>query len=251
MYNNENLVNTLSKSKKRSPNRTDDTLKGMSYMERKKKKQSGGMYLAICCCVVIVAIVGYANRMSLKEDVPEEKIAEQVEKTPEPVVKETSQKTIVEEKEEEKPAEKASAEPQKEEKEEIKFNPPVDGKVIEEYSGDDLVYNEALKDWRAHSGVDFEAELGENVIVSAKGVVEDVFDSNMGRCVVVDHQNGFKTMYANLDEDTEVKEGDILNAGDIIGKVGNTALGDATDMPHLHFEMMKEEACVNPVEYFE
>lgn len=209
------------------------------------------MYLAICCCVVIVAIVGYANRLSLKEDAPEEKIAEQIEKTPEPVAKETSQKTIVEE--EEKPAEetKASPAPQVEKKQEIKFNPPVDGKVIEEYSGDDLVYNEALKDWRAHSGVDFEAELGENVIVSAKGIVEDVFDSNMGRCVVVDHQNGFKTMYANLDEDTTVKEGDTLNEGDVVGKVGNTALGDATDMPHLHFEMMKEEACVNPVEYFE
>ena len=210
------------------------------------------MYLAICCCALIVAIVGYANRLSLEEDAPEEKIAKQVTQTPEPIARQTSQKVLVEEKEE-KPAEATAKpeEPKKAVEEEIKFKPPVDGKVIEEYSGDDLVYNEALKDWRAHSGVDFEAKLGDDVIVSARGIVEDVFDSNMGRCVVVDHQNGFKTMYANLEENTTVKAGDAVNAGDVIGKVGETALGDATDMPHLHFELMKEEICVNPVEYFE
>lgn len=222
-------------------------------MERKKKKQSGGMYLAICCCVVIVAIVGYANRMSLREEQQENKVAELVTPTPEPIAAEVSQKTVVEEAEE--PA-KDTAKPKAEEKKteqkpEIRFKSPVDGKVIEEYSGDDLVYNEALKDWRAHGGVDFEAELGEEVRVSTGGIVEKVFDSNMGRCVIVDHQNGFRTMYANLNEDTRVKEGDKLSDGDTVGTVGNTALGDATDVPHLHFEMMKEKKNVNPTEYLE
>ncbi|MBR2058597.1 MAG: M23 family metallopeptidase, partial [Fibrobacter sp.] len=95
----------------------------------------------------------------------------------------------------------------------IEFAAPVSGKVIEEYSGDDLVYNEALKDWRAHSGVDFEAKIGEEVKASAKGIIESVFDSNMGRCVIIDHQNGFRTMYANLEETETVKEGDQVMAG--------------------------------------
>ena len=225
-------------------------------MERKRKKKNSGAYLAICCCAVIVAIVGYANRLSLEEETPENKVAEEIQVTPtkEPQTEETSQKVIVEEKEEQKTvaptptAEVKKAEPKKEK---IEFAPPVDGKVIEEFLGDDLVYNEALKDWRTHSGVDFEANMGDEVRVSEKGVVEDVFDSNMGRCVVVDHQNGFKTMYANLEEDTTVKAGDAVNGGEVIGRVGNTALGDATDLPHLHFEMMKNETAVNPVEYFD
>lgn len=225
----------------------------MNRMERRKKKQNGGLYLAICCSIVIVAMVGYANRLSLKEDVPENKVVQQT--TPVPELQETSQKVIVEEneeKEDEKEEHQETPVVEKPEvKEEIKFVTPVNGKVIEEYSGDDLVYNETLKDWRAHSGVDFEAKLGDEVIVSAKGVVEDVFDSNMGRCVIVDHQNGFKTMYANLEENTKVKAGDELSSGDVVGYVGNTALGDATDMPHLHFEMMNSESCVNPVEYLE
>ena len=75
------------------------------------------------------------------------------------------------------------------------------------------MYNEALKDWRAHSGVDFEAKIGEEVKASAKGIIESVFDSNMGRCVIIDHQNGFRTMYANLEETETVKEGDQVMAG--------------------------------------
>lgn len=222
---------------------------------RKKKKESGGFYIAVCCCVVIIAIVGYSNRLPKEESVPEEMVVEKVEVEEKPAEVKLQTELPVEEP-------KQTAEPKADEKkpvtvsknvevEEIRFLPPVDGKVIEEYSGDDLVYNEALKDWRAHSGVDFEAKTGEDVLCSAKGIVEDVFDSSLGRCVIIDHKNGFKTMYANLNEDTKVNAGDEVLGGDVIGTVGNTALGDSTDEPHLHFEMMKQDKNVNPTEYLE
>ena len=224
-------------------------------MER-KRKQSNGAYLAICCCAMIVAIVGYANRLSLEEETkPEEKLVEQipeVSETPEPATKETANNVIVAEKKETKnmnPAPTAETKKTENKKEEIIFTPPIDGNVTEEFSGDDLVYNEALKDWRAHCGVDFEAKIGDDVMASAKGLVESVFDSNMGRCVIIDHQNGFKTMYANLDETDKVKEGDMVMPGDVIGTVGNTALGDITDLEHVHFEMIKEGENVNPIEF--
>lgn len=217
-------------------------------MNKKNKKKNGGAYLAICSCALIFALVGYAGRMSLKEK-DEVETKDIVEITPEPVAYETAQDTTVE-----VPDENDGKEPEiveKKESESIVFVAPVQGKVIEGYLGDDLVYNEALKDWRTHSGVDFEAVMGEEVRVSAKGVVESVFDSNMGRCVIVDHKNGYKTMYANLEEDTVIAEGDELKAGDVIGKVGNTALGDMTDLPHVHFEMMKDGNNVNPVDFIE
>lgn len=241
MYKNKICVNTFSEAR----NFVLKTERDEFMMERKKKKNSSA-YFAICCCALIVAIVGYANRVSLKES-EEEKIGEIVEVTPDETVAETSQEAEVEVPDAE--IAKESEKVQEEKPEVIEFTAPVSGKVIEEYSGDDLVYNEALKDWRAHSGVDFEAKIGEDVKAGANGIVESVFDSNMGRCVIIDHQNGFKTMYANLEETEKVKAGDRVMAGDVIGTVGNTALGDITDLEHVHFEMIKDGENVNPIEF--
>lgn len=243
MYNNKNIVNTFSEAR----NIVLKTERDEFNMQTKKKK-NGGAYIAICCCALIVAIVGYANRMSLKES-EEEKINDIVEVQPDNIIAETSQKAEVEVPDAEIAKENQDDTQESEKPEVIEFAAPVSGKVIEEFSGDDLVYNEALKDWRAHSGVDFEAKIGEDVCASAKGVIESVFDSNMGRCVIIDHQNGFRTMYANLEETEKVKVGDEVRAGDVIGTVGNTALGDITDLEHVHFEMMKDGENVNPAEY--
>lgn len=220
-------------------------------MERKKKKDRSGFYIALCSCAVIVAIAGYASRISLTEDNPENNLAKTIE-TPTP--QEKAPEEILATREavpEGTPAADSPVSTNTEVEEEIHFTAPVGGKVIEEFSGDDLVYHEALKDWRAHSGVDFEAEIGEKVTACAAGIVESVFDSSLGRCVIIDHENGYKTMYANLNEDTQVKEGDKLLSGDTIGTVGNTALGDSTDLPHLHFEMTVDNETVNPTEYLE
>lgn len=224
----------------------------MELMERKKKKHGGGVYLAVCCCALVVAMVGYANRLSL-EEAPEEKATEQA--VPSPEAKQVSQKAVVREEPSPTPKNTPKSTPKSEEKEEkeekITFIPPVDGKVLEEYTGEDLVYNEALKDWRAHSGVDFSAKVGDEVQVSAPGTVSEVFDSSLGHCVVVTHVNGFTTMYANLDEENAVKAGDVLPAGGIVGRVGSTALGDATEEAHLHFEMSDGNSCVNPIDFLE
>ncbi len=244
MYNNKKSVNTFSEAR----NIVLKTERDEFMMERKKKKKNGGAYIAICCCALIVAIVGYANRMSLKEN-EEEKIGDIVEVVPGDEATQTSQKAEVEVPDTEIAKESEEKPDDIEKPEVIEFVAPVSGKVIEEYSGDDLVYNEALKDWRAHGGVDFEAKIGEDVCASAKGIVESVFDSNMGRCVIIDHQNGFRTMYANLEETEKVKEGDEVMAGDVIGTVGNTALGDITDLEHVHFEMIKDGNNINPTEY--
>ena len=242
MYNNKILVNTFIEAR----NIVLKTERDELNMERKKKKKHAGVYLTICSCAVIIAMVGYAGRISMEEP-QENNVVEVPEVTPEDTVSETSQKIEVE-----VPDSEGSLETEVVEKPEvIEFLAPVDGKVIEEYSGDDLVYNEALKDWRAHSGVDFEAKIGDSVKASAKGVVESVFDSNMGRCVTIDHKNGFVTMYANLEENTAVKEGDEVQAGDVIGTVGNTALGDITDLEHVHFEMMNAGENVNPVDHLQ
>ena len=215
-------------------------------MERRKKKENSGFYIALCCCAVIIAAVGYAGRMSMveKEDPEIAKVAEstqvpEVVKVPAPEKKATEPKADVE------------VNNNVVVEEPLHFEMPVEGRVIAEFSGDDLVYNEALKDWRAHSGVDFEAKAGVEVCASASGVCEDIFDCEMGRCIVINHRDGFATMYANLGEDTELKKGDKVEKGDKIGVVGNTALGDVTAGEHLHFEIIKDKKNVNPVDYLD
>lgn len=214
-------------------------------MERKKKKDNGVFYIAICCCAVIIAAVGFAGRLSMVEEKKPEVARSNepvvvTESTPEPRAQEIAQKK-----------ENVEVNNNVVVEEPLHFELPVQGKVVAEFSGDDLVYNETLKDWRAHSGIDFEAKLGEDVLCSADGVVEDVFDSELGRCVVVDHRDGYRTMYANLNEDSGVKKGDKIAKGDKVGTVGNTALGDTTNGEHLHFEIVKDGDNVNPVDYLD
>lgn len=215
----------------------------------KRENNRVGIYITACSLAVIAAVIGFAGRRNKKEDVPKNVVQsipkEQVQMQEEAKKPQNKEKPVTAPKEDAVSVSKATK------VNEAKFIRPVNGKVIEEFSDNNLIYNEALRDWRTHNGVDLEAESGTQVLAAANGVIENVFDSNMGMCVLIDHQNGYKTVYANLDDSIVVKKGDEVAEGDVIGIVGNTALGDATDLPHLHFEITKDGNNVNPTEYIE
>lgn len=85
--------------------------------------------------------------------------------------------------------------------------------------------------------VDFQRSgaLGKNVRSSAGGTVESVRDlgnTSYGKFIVVRHSGGWKTLYAHL-RSFNVRVGQSVNTGTIIGKVGST--GGSTG-PHLHYE---------------
>jgi Membrane proteins related to metalloendopeptidases len=94
-----------------------------------------------------------------------------------------------------------------------------------------------------HSGEDIGAPLGTDVIASNDGVVRLTVDHIFsGRGIYLDHGLGLYSMYFHL-SDVLVKDGDLIKAGQIIGKVGAT--GRATG-PHLHWGMKVNGARVNP-----
>ena len=94
-----------------------------------------------------------------------------------------------------------------------------------------------------HNGEDIGAPMGADVAASNDGVVRLTVDHIFsGRGVYVDHGLGFYTMYFHL-SDVLVKDGDLVTAGQIIGKVGAT--GRATG-PHLHWGVKLNGARVNP-----
>ena len=94
-----------------------------------------------------------------------------------------------------------------------------------------------------HNGEDIGAPMGADVAATNDGVVRLTVDHIFsGRGVFVDHGLGFYTMYFHL-SDILVKDGDLVTAGQIIGKVGAT--GRATG-PHLHWGVKLNGARVNP-----
>lgn len=99
-----------------------------------------------------------------------------------------------------------------------------------------------------HSGMDFSAPIGTEVYVTGDGVVEMVEYSygGYGNEIIVNHGYGYKTRYAHLSK-FEVKTGQKLKRGDLIGRVGST--GKSTG-PHLHYEVLKGGTAVNPAYFY-
>lgn len=127
---------------------------------------------------------------------------------------------------------------------------PVFGQITFEFSLDRLVYSKTLEEWRTHSGVDISADRGTAVKAVADGIVSEIkHDPRYGFAVIIDHQNGLKTLYANLAESDAVSTNQRIKQGDNIGNIGNTAAFESVEPPHLHFEVLKNNSGVNPVSY--
>lgn len=127
---------------------------------------------------------------------------------------------------------------------------PLTGDILATFSIDELMYNETLGDWRTHDGIDISARAGTAVTAACSGTVSLVEDDPlMGTTVVLDHDGGFQTMYANLQSQAPVKTGDSVIAGDVIGSVGLTARAEAASGAHLHFSVMKDGEVIDPEDF--
>ena len=124
------------------------------------------------------------------------------------------------------------------------------GKVSQAFSGNTLVYNPTLGDWRTHNGLDIQAAEGDAVKTAASGMVVSIkSDELMGTTVVIEHAGGYTTQYSCLQAEPPVTEGQQVAAGDIIGLVGSTAAAESSMGPHLHFSVAKDGVIIDPSEY--
>ena len=100
---------------------------------------------------------------------------------------------------------------------------------------------------RFHFGMDFTAATGTDVFATGVGIVKSATrESGYGNTVIIDHGFGYETFYAHLSR-LNVREGQKVNRGDVIGFVGNTGTSTA---PHLHYEVSKNGQKVNPQNYY-
>jgi len=129
---------------------------------------------------------------------------------------------------------------------------PVIGEVIKEQAIDTLSYSKTLDMWRVHPGIDIAAEWGSEVKAVKNGsiieIAEDIF---YGNTVKIKHDDGYISVYSNLDISSNIREGEKINQGEIIGKVGTSGYGESADESHLHFEILKNNEWINPIEILE
>ena len=101
---------------------------------------------------------------------------------------------------------------------------------------------------RFHHGIDLSAPKGENIFATDKGkVIWAKRNGGYGLTVMILHKNNMISLYAHLSK-IEVKKGEFIKQGKIIGKVGST--GRSTGA-HLHFEIRKNKHSVNPMDYLD
>ena len=99
-----------------------------------------------------------------------------------------------------------------------------------------------------HSGLDFSAAIGTPIYATGDGIVEqaDNLAQGYGNHVVINHNFGYKTLYGHMSR-IAAKRGQKVKRGDIIGYVGSTGVSTG---PHLHYEVIKNNTKINPVNFF-
>ena len=132
-------------------------------------------------------------------------------------------------------------------KKELSFEKPVEGEIVREYAKDSLIYSETLQEWTTHTGIDIKADKTTVVKAAEAGTIKSIKnDPRYGLTIVIEHDDQYQTIYSNLLTSEFVIEGEKVEKGQAIGTVGNTAVFEIADEPHLHFEIWKDSLPVDP-----
>lgn len=216
------------------------------------KKEGFYVVLFVCLCVVAIAAVTTTSifrpisdteqvqeenniELGLEENV--ENIGKQIDNALE--VKENTEETV--------PVVNVT---------DTTFTKPVDGDLVRKFNpnpepvaslgGNTMTYIKI-------NGVDIAAKTGTDVKAALTGKVIAVENQGpqYGQSVVIDHGNGLKTQYSNLDENVVVKVNDEVTKGQVIGKVGDTRISFKLEQygEYLHFIVWNGDDAVDPTKY--
>ena len=149
--------------------------------------------------------------------------------------------------------------PTKEQKEEQPVNtgvvefalPMKNAVIVKDYADDRLQLNESLNRWEIHLAIDLASE-NDNVFAIGDGVVASI-DSNSldGYMIKIEHEDGFVSVYSSLSDAVNVKEGDKVLSGQLIGYASTTATNESLGGSHLHLVMLKDGEEVDPNNYLD
>ena len=130
---------------------------------------------------------------------------------------------------------------------------PVSGLLYKGHDATIQVYSNTMGDYRVHLGLDIATAPEAQVFAAADGKVEKIWDdSMMGTCVAITHKDETVSIYKNLAKNLAdgIAVGVEIKQGDAIGYVGDTAVVEMADEPHLHFEVTVNGLSVDPRDFF-
>ncbi len=109
-------------------------------------------------------------------------------------------------------------------------------------------HNKTLNSYYEHTGLDFSAEAGTQVLAVEEGTIESIYkdDLLLGTEIVIDHGDGLKSVYRFVTEAEGLKVGDSVEKGDVIATVAEANGNEYKDGAHLHFEILENGKNVDP-----
>ena len=126
---------------------------------------------------------------------------------------------------------------------------PIQGNVILNYSMEQGVYFATLDQYKYNPAIIISAEVGDEVKAAATGRVMSIkVDTQTGITVTMDMGSGYEMICGQL-EDLRVREGDIVQRGEVIGVVAEPSKYYVVEGPNVYFQILKDGKPVNPMEY--
>lgn len=124
-------------------------------------------------------------------------------------------------------------------------SPLAQASILQMYSGEELVFNETMGDWRTHNGTDLAGQAQQAVVAPLSGTVKKAYTDDMWGGVVEIEQGTVVVRLMGIAAPLMVKEGDTVKTGDALGKLGTIAV-EATLAPHLHVEIEQNGTAIDP-----
>ncbi len=124
---------------------------------------------------------------------------------------------------------------------------PLSGKIVMDYSMETAIYDKTLDQYRTNDTVCISGNVGDDVLASADGVIKEVSnDKENLTSIVIEHGNGWLSTYSQLQNDTLVREGDVVHEGTVIGKISEPSYKCTLLGPHLEFKVMQNDKVTDP-----
>ncbi|WP_058486008.1 M23 family metallopeptidase [Defluviitalea phaphyphila] len=126
---------------------------------------------------------------------------------------------------------------------------PISGQIVMDYSSDKLIFDKTLEQYRVHPAICIKPSEDTNVKAVARGKVEMIKnDPETGITVILNHGDGWRTIYGQLQKNVSVKQNDIVEQGQIIGEIGSPTKYSILLGEHVYFQVTKDNKPVNPKE---
>ena len=226
-----------------------------SFGEKMKDEKLRRSYIltavALCLALIIITVCAVIANRSRQNEIPD--------------VKETEKSTIkIDETEKQSESEKSTETEKSTQKPSggstnvstglPSFTLPVSGTITNKHDPELQVFSPTMQDYRVHLGVDIQTAENAPVYAAADGTISKIWvDTLMGYCLAIKHSGNCVTIYKNLAATLPegISEGVAVRSGQLIATVGNSAMVEVADEPHLHLEMTVSDLAVNPLEYFD